>query len=398
MLRPVTRKCTRLGPALALVVAALAVATAGCGGGGNHPNRAVPQGFVGVTGGQPFLDGKVDNKREAATMASAGVESLRLPFHWSDMQPFPALAPAAARKVTSFPVVNGVLTNFATTDRMVQAAAQHGITVLPVVLGTPVWAARHRGQPNSPPAGTAPFAAFMRGLVQRYGPQGTFWAQHPGVPRRPIRDWQIWNEPDHLVYWSDQPFARDYVRLLRAAHTAVHAADPGARVVLAGFANRSWDLLDQVYAAGGRGAFDVAAIHPYTLEVGNVMRTIRYARAVMTRNHDPRPLMLTEITWASSLGHTKLRFGYETTEAGQASHLASLIPQIAAQRKQLGIDRFYWETWVSRDSAPNPVDYGGLRELQPSGAVRDKPALAAFERVARQLEGCAKSTNATHCR
>jgi hypothetical protein len=387
-----------LAQALVLLAVALSGGMAGCGGGGDQARRSVPEGFVGVTGGQPFVDGKVDVQREAATMASTGVESLRVPFNWSLMQPYASLSGTPANQRGRFRVVMGRPTDFATTDGFVAAAARHGISILPVIGGAPAWGARHPGAANSPPAGTAPFAAFLGALVDRYGPRGSFWAEHPALTPRPIRAWQIWNEPDHVVYWSDQPFARDYVRLLLAARFAIRAADPGAKVVLAGFANRSWDLLDQVYAAGGRGAFDVAAIHPYTLEVGNVMKIIRYARAVMQRNRDVSPLMLTEITWASARGRTRLKFGYETTESGQATRLAALIPQIARARKQLGIDRFYWETWISRDrSTDTPIDYGGLRELQPSGAIRDKPAFAAYRRAARQLEGCAKTTNATTC-
>jgi hypothetical protein len=391
--------------ALAALAAALGAAVAGCGGGSSsgtsrRASGSVPPGFVGVTSSAALFESGLNLDREAATMARAGVESLRVPFYWSQMQaypPSPAASVAVAKGGGPYRVVHGVPTSFATSDRIVEAAARHGISILPVVLGAPGWAARHSGRINSPPAATAPYTGFVRDLVERYGPNGSFWTDHPGVPRRPIRDWQIWNEPDHLLYWSDQPFARDYVRLLRAAHAAVHTADPGARVVLAGFANRSWDLLQQVYAAGGRGAFDVAAIHPYTLEVGNVMRIIRYSRAVMQRNHDSSPLVLTEITWSSALGHTKLKFGYETTEAGQATRLAALIPQIAGVRRQLGIDRFYWETWVSRDRGPNPVAYGGLRQVLPSGVLRDKPALASFRRVVRELEGCAKGADAARC-
>ena len=84
------------------------------------------------------------------------------------------------------------------------------------------------------------------------------------MPKRPIRDWQLWNEPDHLYYWSDQPYVRDYVRLARAGRRAIKDADPGARVVMAGFADRSWESIAAVYGAGGKGVFDIVAIHPYT--------------------------------------------------------------------------------------------------------------------------------------
>ena len=50
---------------------------------------------------------------------------------------------------------------------------------------------------------------------------------------------------------------------------------------MAGFADRSWDSIAAVYRAGGKGVFDVVAIHPYTYEVRNVLRIVqlRAARA-----------------------------------------------------------------------------------------------------------------------
>ena len=49
-----------------------------------------------------------------------------------------------------------------------------------------------------------PYAAYARALVQRYGPDGSFWTgQHR---RQPIRQWQIWNEPNLMFFWP-RPFA-----------------------------------------------------------------------------------------------------------------------------------------------------------------------------------------------
>ena len=87
---------------------------------------------------------------------------------------------------------------------------------------------------------------------------------------RPIREWQIWNEPNQPVFnWSDQPFAADYVALLRDAGAAIKAVDPGAKIVLAGLVGTSWTALQTVYQAGGKSLFDVVAIHPFTLDPEN---------------------------------------------------------------------------------------------------------------------------------
>ena len=116
-----------------------------------------------------------------------------------------------------------------------------------MVLYTPDWAAQYPTRHGTPPKFPSDYAAFMTRLVRRYGPQGTFWDERPDVPRRPLRDWQIWNEPHFDFYWytPQGSWAPEYVELLRAAKSAIRSADPGARVVLAGFADASWKVLDR---------------------------------------------------------------------------------------------------------------------------------------------------------
>src|SRR4051794_20098763 len=165
----------------------------------------------------PLLFGGFDDQREFDLMKGDGVETVRMAMPWSDMEPSPGEI------------------SFASTDLIVGQAATHGFTVLPTVTFAPAWAAKHPGNSNSPPQGTTNYANFMSAAVKRYGPGGSYWAEHPEVPNRPIREWQIWNEPNQPVFnWSDQPFAKDYVALLGAARTAVKAVDPGAKIVLAG--------------------------------------------------------------------------------------------------------------------------------------------------------------------
>ena len=144
------------------------------------------------------------------------------------------------------------------------AAARRGLGVLPVVHGTPDWAAVHAGDPASPPRDPADYARVLTMLVTRYGPSGSLWAEHPEVARQPIRSWQIWNEPNLTRYWNVAPWAPSYVKLLKAADKALKAADRGSKTVLAGLPNESWKAMEAIYDAGARGAFDVATLHPYT--------------------------------------------------------------------------------------------------------------------------------------
>ncbi|MDQ6810787.1 MAG: hypothetical protein M3Z95_02665, partial [Actinomycetota bacterium] len=271
-----------------------------------------------------------------------------------------------------------------------------------VVLRTPTWARKRPEDFASPPRDPATYAAFMSALVHRYGPGGDFWRAHPEIPAVPIRAWQIWNEPGQPYYWSDQPFASSYVRLLAAARSAIKAADPGARVVLAGlnsgYGYLSWTDLGKLYAAGARRLFDVAAQHPFSRLTVNVIRSIRLFRAVMSRYGDGRkPMVLSELSWPSALGATTLHYGFEVTERAQARRIAQALPLIAALRGHLHIAALYWYTWLSPPlGSEQPFDYAGLRRQSGSGVV-SKPALSTWRRAARTLEGCAKLSMANRC-
>jgi hypothetical protein len=273
---------------------------------------------------------------------------------------------------------------------VVAAAARRRLSVVPIVHRTPSWAAARSGDIASPPRDPATYAAFLTALVGRYGPNGSFWNEHPELPRTPIRDWQIWNEPNLTRYWTKQPFARSYVRLLRAAHAAIRAADPGARVVLAGLPNESWTALRSVYRAGGRNAFDVVALHPYTGKPRNVVRLVEFARREMRRAHDRlRPVWITELSWPAAKGRTKNTPGFETDDRGQAQRLADGLERLAKARRRLKIDKVIWYTWLSREGSVNSFDWSGLRRLR-RGRLVTAPALGAFRRTARRLQGCAK--------
>ena len=351
-----------------LLVALLTVAP-GCASAAKAPPN-----FFGVMADGPLLFNGFNDQSEFDLMSSSGVETIRMAMPWSAMEPQPGQY------------------DFADTDAVVAQAATHGFTPLPTVTFAPAWAARHPGNSNSPPAGTQNYANFMTTLVQRYGPNGSFWAAHPELPVRPIREWQIWNEPNQPVFnWSDQPFAHDYVALLRAARAAVKSADPGAKIVLAGLVGTSWNALGHVYKAGGKNLFDVVAIHPFTLQPKNVLLILDKVRAMMARYHDSRkPMYLTELTWPAAKGFPLTRtYGYEVNDAQQATKLGQIIPMLVAQRRALRLQRIYWYTWIS--SAPDvkndPFSYSGLRQLDNNGTtVQSRPSLAVYARMAHRYE------------
>ena len=369
------------------------------GAAARESRRSVPFGFVGAVADGPLLQPGIDLRHEADIMARAGVESVRVVVDWSAAQPYASSADVPEAERARFRDEDGVPTDWSAVDSIVGLAAERDIRVLAVVQVAPRWAARHPGAFNSPPDDPAPYARFVAALSRRYGPAGAFWAEHPELHAVPVRDWQIWNEPSLRAFWSDDPWARDYVALLRAARRQVRAVDPGARVILGGLPNRSWDDLARVYRAGGRPAFDAVALHPFTASVDGVFAILRKGRDVMARYHDARkPLLVTELSWPSAEGKTSLTYGFETTPRGQAARLRKALPRLARSRRSLRIQSVYWYTWLSADRRDDyPFDYAGLSRVR-RGRITRKPALRVLRRVALRLEGCAaKPSGARSC-
>ena len=333
--------------------------------------RTVPRGWLGVIADGPLTRAGAVVDGEWDLMAASGAESVRTAFYW----------PSAQRRESAPP-------DLSRFDAVVLDAARRGLPVLPIVTGTPGWAGRRPGDETSPPRDPRLYAAFLTTLVGRYGPRGSLWAEHPELPARPIRAWQVWNEPNLTRYWTPpgrQTFARSYVELLRAAHGAIGRADPGARVVLAGLPNESWIALRKIYKAGGRGTFDAVALHPYTGRPRNVIRLVELARKEMRRYRDSRrPVWLTELSWPASQGKTTGAPGFVTTERGQAERLESALSLLARARKRLRIERVVWYTWLSREGSRNAFNWSGLRRQRGEGIVSAR-SLAVFRRVAKRL-------------
>jgi hypothetical protein len=387
---------------LAAVLGALVVPAGAAAAG-----RSVPRGWLGVTLDSVIAarHGGVD--REIARMPRAGVESVRVAVYWSHMQPYRRRSAVPRRLRSHFRhAVHRVPTDYHALDTLVRSAARHRLRLAPVVLAAPKWAAAARGRPTLVPGHPADYARFVAALARRYGSHGRFWRAHRRLHRVPIHRWQIWNEVSNLWYW-DESWATSYPRLLRAAYDAIKAADPRAKVLMAGLNTGgagqasgsllSWTALDRIYdgldAQGLGRPFDATAAHIYTRTVRQAVRVVRRTRAVMERHGDKRPIDVTELAWPASMGKLRDRRGRprtffaETDNRGMARRLRRGIRALARHRRGLRIGGVAWYQWISRYSGTTDAfAYSGLRRAHRR-RVEDMPAMAAFRSVAAQLEG-----------
>ena len=362
----------------------------------------VPQGFVGVDIDGPVTaqGTSIDLAAQMRRMVATGVESVRVAFNWAAAEPYRTLAQVPAADRSEYTVVGGVPVDFSQTDAIVAAAARLHLNVLPTILYAPDWDAVNNPAGVDFPRTPGPYAAYAAALVGRYGPHGSFWAANPKLPRRPITQWQIWNEPNLGYYWR-QPFFKGYTALLRAAHTAIKQADPSAQVVLGALTAYAWTSLAKLQTRdpGFGRLFDVASVNGFTRRPADVILYLRYMRRAMSRYGDgSKPLLATEVSWPSARGQTKQNYDFDTTQAGQARNIGALLPMIGSDYRSLHLAGFYYYTWMGSESKGNPAfDFAGLL-ADRGGTVHAKPALRAFRTGALRLERCAsKGAVATVC-
>jgi len=368
--------------AVAVLVALCALAAAVPAVAG-AAERKVPRGFVGVMWDKEIQDAPPDLQRaQWQTMARSGVESARVIFSWHLAQEPPGSEP-----------------DFTRTDQMVRNAAAHGIDLLPVIVYAPPWARVFPDVLGSAPSDMAAYGRYVSELVRRYGPRGYFWRDNPGLPKRPIRAWQIWNEPSLPYQWEPHAgWPARYAELLRTAARAVRSQDRQAKVILAGFANHAWTAVARVYKAGGvRRYFDAAAVHMYSAKTADYVEVVRRFRRAMDRAGDRRkPIWVTEVGASASLAVIRSpdHEHFQTTNAGLARHIGPSFRALARVRRRYRIERVYWYTWASPyDATTGVFGYAGLNAFH-GARVKPMPALAAFRRMAVDFHGCRKDARA----
>ena len=399
----------RLAAVLLLGLALIALLGGARPAGAKARSARVPQGFVGVNIDGPLFAAhtRLNLGNQMSSMVASGVQSVRVAFDWSAAQPYASFSDIPGdQSLSEFENgPGGRPITYAATDAVVAAAARRGLTVLPTILYAPKWDARKNPSGGvATPQNVTSYAQYAAALVQRYGPGGSFWTANPDIPARPVRMWQIWNEPNIPFYWP-QPFGKSYVALLRAAHDAIKHVDPQAKLVLGALTNYAWKSIGQIYAASGvRSLFDLVAVNGFTQNPANDILYLRFMRRALDHFKDGRkPVLDTEFSWPSGRGSAQRdqqKYDFDTTRRGQASYISSFMSMAGSQRTKLGLAGIYYYDWIGSEFKNAPIfNFSGLLGLNSKHRVEVKPALGAFRKAALALEGCrAKGATATQCR
>jgi hypothetical protein len=354
----------------ALLTAAALAAPAGA---------AVPSDFWGAVPQNPLSAGQLERLKRG------GVDSLRIIVDWTSMQKSPRSE-----------------IEWSSVDSQVEAFAKAHIEVLPFLYGAPRWAVPVGTVPGGgakapthlPVRGRAAsgWAAFARQAVERYGPRGTFWGEHPEIPRDPIRTWQIWNEPN-FKYFVTRPNPGEYGRLVKISAHAIHAAEPRATVLLGGLFARpgeagryhppraytAVEFLELMFkrSPGVGASFDGVALHPYTTSYTTLPGEIEEVRSLLRRRGaGNKGLWLTELGWsAESPSHGD---AFAKGVRGQATQLTGAFRLLRNNAARWRLRQVFW---FSVDDLPNACNFCGGSGLFRNG-FRPRPAWRDYVRFA----------------
>lgn len=248
-----------------------------------------------------------------ACITDGGYVWVRQSFYWSQIEPRPDRL------------------DWQVADRIMAALARHPHLRLVAVLDD---------KPSVPPSDPDRFAAFAGGFAARYGVQVDYY--------------QVWDEPNLADHWGGGPVnPLAYADLLARAACAIRAADPDARILLAGLAPTAETgpqnlsevrYLERLYQAGAAPYFDIVAGKPYGFDTGPDDRRVDEAvlnfsrllllREVMVEHGDAR-----KPVWASHWGWNALPPGWtgapsiwgQTDEPTQAARTVAALERVRSE-------------------------------------------------------------------
>jgi hypothetical protein len=336
-------------------------------------SAAAPSGFVGMVSEDALTGTPAYRAREFDRMRSVGVTLVRQVFDWSIVE----------RRRRHY--------DFSGYDHFVGDAARRGIQVMPILFNPPRWASSRprRGALRGayPPRRGGDLALFAGAAIRRYGPDGTYWADNPSVPRVPIRAWQIWNEPNLKAYWRPRPSARAYARMLKPVARKIHRLDPSAEVVTAGIPQSRIGVplkryVRRLLVAGAARSFDTLAVNPYAQTGAGVIGFLRSVRAQLdARGAAGAGLRATELGWSDDGPASPYRLGPD----GQAQAIEEAIAAMGAERESLKLRGFVYFNWKDAPPYAGFRDFWGLHTGLHTLSGAPKPALQAFARAAGTL-------------
>ena len=123
--------------------------------------------------------------------------------------------------------------------------------------------------PIHSPEAKAAWARYVTALVARY--------------KGRVEHFEVWNEPDGQWCWKHGVNGREYGQFVLDTVAAIHAGNPGAKVLGGVMCGTSYAWLSDVASTGAIGAMWGFTYHEYTTDETHNPEKVRFLRAFLTR-------------------------------------------------------------------------------------------------------------------
>ena len=345
---------------LAIVAAALPAGAAA---------KKPPQEFFGVVP-QELL-----TNSDFARIAEADIRTVRLGFNWAAFQQVEGQCkPKPQVGVCSWSVTDALLARF----------AQIRVRAIPTFYAAPSFVQKDPTKPPLEKEDLKRWKAFLESAAARYGRGGIFWKAYDdeyGGKAMPIKDFQVWNEPNGNQFWSPRPQPRKYAKLVKHSNKALQKGvrKGKANVVLGGmFPDAQMPIgpyLREFYRVKKISrSFDEIAAHPYAQSIRDLKRQLGEAhRAARGKT----PIQISEIGWSSDKSGHPLSVG----RAGQAKMLKKGFKLIQRKRGEWNISGLTWFALRDTNNEATCKFCHGSGLLEVNGDA--KPSFRAFMKFSK---------------
>ena len=237
-------------------------------------------------------------------MSAAGVESVRLLVYWQGVQPSPGVY------------------DWSYYDSVISEHRRGGTRGLrPVRLIRRNWISDARIVRRSTAAADRSLAELLDRFARRYGPRGSFWAEHPNLRYRPVRSLGDLERAESLASWGGPPnAARLPGAVLSPASRRSARVDPAARIVFGGLLP-----LRRRSADGVNGAKFLTGSTP----VPAARKIVRRALAAPVLGHAPDLVPTCEHCASSSIGTAAAASPIWITELGWSTSGRAGAPDLS---------------------------------------------------------------------
>lgn len=302
--------------------------------------EAVPRSFFGVSAVRP-------NAADYHRMGDMGVGSVRIEIAWGQVQP---------KRNADF--------NWNVVDQRFRRAATFGVRPQPILFGSPPYISGgeygHVVAPVKRKAHRKAWQRFVTATAERYGPDGAFWRQSPGLNSKLAPgNWIIWNEQNARNFWHPKANPREYATLLRISRSALDEVNPEISITTGGMFGYpkkkkvslpAKKFLKQLYRQKRmKKVIDAVSLHPYATALGGVKKQVKDARKILKRSDRTAGIVIGEIGWASG-GKPKNNFLIKS-KSKQRTLLKRAYGLFLKKRKNWNIRNVFWFTFRDNHEA-----------------------------------------------